>query len=197
MDVEIREPIVAYGKKKFTIEEYLEFERSSPEKHEYFQAEIFAMSGAGFAHNVIFVNVLTRLAYDLKGNPCQPFGSDMRTHIPENTLFTYPDISIYCGKINELIEDTLLYPSVIIEILSPSTRNYDRGEKFKLYRDIPVLKEYILIDSTSISVEVFRVNVRNHWELEEYKKPDDILSIQTVQLSVPLDEIYARVKFTK
>jgi len=195
MDVEIREPVVAYGKKNFTVEEYLEFERSSLEKHEYYQGEIFAMSGTGLAHNLIFVNVLTRLAIDLKGNPCQPFGSDMRTHIPENTLFTYPDISIYCGEINQLNEDTLLSPSVIIEILSPSTRNYDRGEKFKLYRDIPTLKEYILIDSKTIGVEAFRVNVQNRWELEEYRNADDKLSIRTVQLSIPLYEIYERVKF--
>jgi Uma2 family endonuclease len=153
------------------------------------------MSGAGFAHNLIFVNVLTKLAIGLKGNPCQPFGSDMRTHIPKNTLFTYPDISIYCGEINQLNEDTFLYPSVIIEILSPSTRNYDRGEKFKLYRDIPALKEYILIDTKTIGIEVFRVNALNRWELEEYKKAGDMLSIQTVHLSIPLNEIYEKVKF--
>jgi len=195
MDVEIREPIVAYGKKIFTIDEYLEFERSSRDKHEYYQGEIFAMSGAGFAHNLIFSNVFREVANWLKGKSCQPFGSDMRTHIPKNTLFTYPDISIYCGEINEFNEDTLLYPSVVIEILSPSTKNYDRGEKFKLYRDIPALKEYILIDTKSIGVEAFRLNVQNRWELEEYKSADDELSIRTVQLAIPLYEIYERVNF--
>lgn len=195
MDLEIREPIVAYGKKNFTIEEYLEMERASIEKHEYYQGEIFAMSGAGIPHNIIFSNVFREVAYALKGKSCQPFGSDMRTYIPENTLFTYPDISIYCGDINDYNEDTLMQPSVIIEILSPSTKNYDRGEKFKLYRDIPTLKEYILIDSESIAIEVFRLNEHDHWELEEYKKPGDILSIRTVQLSLPLGEIYERVKF--
>src|ERR1700752_3083367 len=101
MDIEIREPIVAYGKKKFTIEEYLEFERSAPEKNEYYQGEIFAMSGSGIVHNVIFSNVFREVANGLRGKSSQPFGSDMRTHIPENTLFTYPDISIYCGEINQ------------------------------------------------------------------------------------------------
>jgi Uma2 family endonuclease len=153
------------------------------------------MSGAGLAHNLIFSNVFREVANGLKGKSCLPFGADMRTHIPKNTLFTYPDISIYCGEINEFNEDTLLYPSVIIEILSPSTRNYDRGEKFKLYRDIPALKEYILIDSKGIHVEAFRVNAQHHWELEEYRQADDILSIQTVHLSIPLNEIYERVKF--
>jgi len=196
MDIGVREPIVAYGKKNFSIEEYLEFERASIEKHEYYQGEIFAMSGAGNMHNLIFSNVFGDLAYRLKGKACKPFGSDMRVHIPENTLFTYPDISIFCKDltVQGFDNDNFTEPSAIIEILSPSTKNYDRGDKFKLYRDIPTLKEYILIDSETISVEAFRLNEHNHWELEEYKKPDDILSIQTVQVSLLLSEIYDGVK---
>jgi Uma2 family endonuclease len=91
----------------------------------------------------------------LKGKPCKPFGSDLRIHIPENTLFTYPDISIICNEIktSPVDLDTAILPTVIIEILSSSTRNYDHGGKFKLYRDIPSLKEFILIDSESIGVE--------------------------------------------
>jgi Uma2 family endonuclease len=197
MDIEIREPIVAYGKKSFTIEEYLEMERVSIEKHEYYQGEIFAMSGVGNMHNVIFSNVFGDLAYQLKRKQCKPYGSDMRVHIPENTLFTYPDISIFCKDLTlqDPNNDNFTEPSVIIEILSSSTKNYDRGEKFKLYRDIPSLKEYILIDSESMTIEAFRLNEHDHWELEEYKKPGDILSIRTVQLSLKLNEIYERVKF--
>jgi len=196
MDIEIREPIVAYGKKNFTIEEYLEMERASLEKHEYYQGEIFAMSGASDMHNVVFKNVYGDLAYRLKRKFCQPYGSDMRVHIPGNTLFTYPDISIFCKDITvqEHGNDNFTEPSVIIEILSPSTKNYDRGDKFKLYRDIPTLKEYILIDSETITVEAFRLNEHNHWELEEYKKAEDVLFIQTVQLSLPLGEIYEGIK---
>ncbi len=197
MDIEVREPIIAYGKKKFTIEEYLEMEHHSVEKHEYYQDEIFAMAGASNNHNEIFSNVFGDLAYRLKGKLCKPYGSDMRIHIPENTLFTYPDISIFCKDPSEqqIYPDSFSGPAVIIEILSPATKRYDRGEKFKLYRDIAGLKEYILIDSESISIEAFRLNEHNHWELEEYKKEDDILSVQTVQLSLPLREIYEAVKF--
>jgi Uma2 family endonuclease len=197
MNTEIREPIVAYGKKNFTVEEYLEMERASIEKHEYYQGEIFAMSGAGNRHNLIFSNVFGDLAYLLKKTICKPYGSDMRVHIPENTLFTYPDISIFFKDIAEGQEDddNFTEPSVIIEILSRSTKNYDRGDKFKLYRDIPTLKEYILIDSESISIEAFRLNEHNHWELEEYRNTDDILTIRTVQLSLSLQEIYEREKF--
>ena len=117
------------------------------------------------------------LGNKLKGKRCKPYGSDQRIHIPSNTLFTYPDISIVCGEIITLNNDeyNVLNPTVIIEVLSKSTKNYDRGEKFKLYRDIPTLKEYILVDSESIHIEVFRLNENNHWELEEYNDANTLL----------------------
>jgi Uma2 family endonuclease len=194
--MEVREPEVAYGKKKFTIEEYLEYENASQEKHEYYQGEIFAMSGPKVPHNIIAVNLTTLLGQKLKGNPCRPFNSDQRIYIPQNTLFTYPDISIVCGEIVTKDNDdwNILNPSIIIEILSRATKNYDRGEKFTLYRDIPTLKEYILVDSESIRIETFRVNEAGHWELEEYKRPDEILLIKTIQLSIPLTDIYEGTK---
>jgi len=193
--MELKEPYVAYGKKKFTPEEYLEIEHASDIKHEYYKEEIFAMSGTGSRHNIIFSNIFGELAHKLKGNNCRPYGSDLRIHIPVNTLYTYPDISIICGDIlgaND--ENNALNPSVIIEILSPSTKTNDRGDKFKLYRDIPTLREYILIDSEDMSIEVFRVNKHNHWELEEYKKADEVLSILTLGLQIPVKEIYEGTK---
>ncbi len=197
MDLILREPVAAYGKKKFTIEEYLEFENHSPEKHEYYQGEMFAMAGAKVVHNLIAVNFLSLLKQKLKGKSCQPFNSDQRIHIPQNSLFTYPDISIICGEIMTLDQDeyNVLNPSVIVEILSPSTKSYDKGEKFTLYRDIASLKEYLLVDSERIRIEIFRLNEKNHWELEEYKTMSEILEIKAVSLSIPLDEIYEGVEF--
>jgi Uma2 family endonuclease len=189
---ELREPAVAYGKNKLTLEEYLRFERSSPDKHEYYKSEIFAMAGAGLRHNKIFSNLFGELTVKLKGKNCSPYGSDMRIHIPENTLFTYPDISIICGDIITSPEDeeTATLPIVIIEILSPSTKQYDRGSKFKLYRDIPTLKEYILVDSESVNIEAFTINERGHWELQEYKNLNRELSISAVDIIIPLADIY-------
>jgi Uma2 family endonuclease len=196
MDLVIREPVVAYGKKKFTIEEYLEYENASEEKHEYYQGEIFAMSGSKVPHNIIAGNLYFGLRKRLGGKSCQPFNSDQRIYVPENSLFTYPDISVVCGDILTKDNDdwNILNPSVILEVLSPSTRNYDKGEKFQLYRDIPTLKEYILVDSEKIHVEAFRINDNNHWELEEYKKIEETLPVKTVQLSIPLIEIYEGIK---
>lgn len=196
MDLELREPIVAYGKKRFTVEEYLEYENTSVEKHEYYQGEIFAMSGSKLTHNIIAVNILSLLKEKLRGKSCLPFNSDQRIHIPQNTLFTYPDISIVCGDINTKDNDewNVLNPSVLFEVLSPSTRNYDKGEKFQLYRDIPTLKEYILIDSEKICVEAFYINNSCHWELQEHKKTGDVLPVRTVQIEIPLTEIYEGTK---
>ena len=196
MNLELREPVPVYGKTKLTIEEYLDFENASDEKHEYYQGEIFAMSGPKVTHNIVAVNILGVMKEKLKGKPCRPFNSDQRIYIPQNTLFTYPDISVICGEIISKDNDewNVVNPSVIIEVLSPSTKSYDRGDKFKLYRDIASLKEYILVDSESILVEAFRVNNESRWELEEYKLIEKILLIATVQLSIPLVEIYEGTK---
>jgi Uma2 family endonuclease len=192
--IEVREPLAQYKNKKLSIQDFLAFERDSNEKHEYYQGEVFAMSGAGRRHNIICINLLGQLVSRLKGKPCRPFGSDMRLHIPENTLFTYPDIAVYCGDAKMMDDDNALEPSVIIEILSPSTKDYDRGGKFKLYRDIPSLREYILVDTESIGIEVFSVNQQKHWELEEFTSPDEVLHIPSLSVSIPLKEIYEGTK---
>jgi len=190
--MEVREPAIAYSKQKISIEEYLEMENASPEKHEYYQGEVFAMSGAKVPHVIINDNILTALKQKLKGKPCKPFGNDMRIHIEANTLFTYPDISIVCGDIITLNNDeyNVLNPSVLIEVLSKGTKNYDRGDKFKLYREIPTLKEYVLIDSESLSVEIFRLNENKHWELEEYKTDAESFEIKTINTNLSFDEVY-------
>jgi Uma2 family endonuclease len=190
--MKVDEPEAAYHKRLMTEEEYLAFEDASEQKHEYYQGEVFAMAGASDPHNEIFTNLLVSLGNLLKGKPCRPYGSDKRMKIPENTLYTYPDISIYCHANTPFDRGTKVSrdPTVLIEILSESTKDYDRGRKFKLYRDIPTLKEYILVDSESIGVESFRLNSIHHWELEEYKSIDQSLSIASLGFTIPLREIY-------
>ena len=184
--------------KYITAADYLLEERLAFEKHEYFQGEIFAMSGASISHNKIFSNTFGDISFKLKGKKCEPFGSDLRIHIPKNSLFTYPDISIICGEIETTDDkfDTITNPSVIIEILSPSTRDYDIGKKFYLYRDIESLKEYILIDSEKIVVEKYIRNNDNSWLLTEYKSIENSFSIETVGLEMKLSDIYFGVKLT-
>lgn len=191
-----REPVPVYGKRTLSVAEYLAFEKASLEKHEFFQGEVFAMAGASARHNVIFSNLFAALFSRLKGKPCQPYGSDLRIHIPQNGLFTYPDISVICGDIVPSREDadTATLPTVLIEILSESTKDYDRGGKFKLYRTIPTLREYVLVDSESVTIEVFRLNRGGHWELEEYRLPADVLALPSLELHIPLADIYERTK---
>ena len=196
--MEIKEAAPSYGKQKLSIEEYLQLEETFVEKHEYYRGEIFAMSGAKVPHNIIAGNVYAALHAKLKGKACQPFNSNQSIHIPSNTLFTYPDISIISGEVKTLDNDDLhvLNPSVIIEVLSKSTKNYDRGEKFKLYRDIKTLKEYILVDSESIHVEAFRLNEKNHWELEEYNRGGDTLELKAIGEKITLAEVYDGIKIS-
>lgn len=132
---------------KVSIAEYLDTESKSLTKNEFYQGEIFAMAGASIEHNQIVRNALYTVEEHLrKGGNCQIFPSDLKVHIESNSLFTYPDLSIVCDKIETLEnnKDIILNPCVIFEILSPSTQDYDRGGNFKLYREIPSLKEYIL-----------------------------------------------------
>lgn len=190
--MEVRESAHAYQKGFYTIPEFLDMENAATDKHEYYKGEIFAMSGAGGRHNIISVNILALLRNALKGKGCRPYGSDMRVHIPENTLFTYPDVSIICGEMKTITEDknTAIQPSVIFEILSPSTSNYDRGVKFMLYRAIPSLKDYILVDSQSIHVEHFTINKKGRWQLEEYNKLRDEIVIENLHIQLLLEQVY-------
>ena len=197
MDEIVNEPVVAYQKRHYTVEEYLEMEKEATVKHEYYLGEIFAMSGAGDNHNEIFSNVFGEITSKLKGKPCRPYGSDKRMNIPENTLFTYPDISIYCNGLthSDVDEDTSILPTAIIEILSPSTKNYDRGKKFMLYKDISSLKEYIMIDSQSILVEAYYIDGEKNWVLNKHEELTDVLSFVSMGFDVALSDIYYYVTF--
>ncbi len=192
----INEPAVAYGKSKYSIQEYLELENAATEKHEYYQGEIFAMSGNKLQHNVVCKNLLISLSIKLDGKPCEPYGSDTRVHSEKNTLFTYPDISVFCGEMQSLNNDefNFLNPTIIFEVLSDSTRDYNRNAKFKLYRDIPTLKEYVLIEPETIGIEAFRINDSGFWELREYDDIEGSLELRTIGVALPLKDIYKNTR---
>lgn len=197
MENEVKEPAPKYN--YVSQEEYLAMERASEQKHEYFKGEVFAMSGASNEHNDINYNINRLVAPFLHGKGCKLYGSDFRIHIPENTLYAYPDFTIVCGKTEttEVYTDNLTNPAVIIEILSKSTMDYDRGTKFNLYRSIKTLKEYILIDSTKISVEHFLKQQDNSWNLTEFKELADSFTISTISLTLLLQDIYEDVSFSE
>ncbi|HEY2727680.1 MAG TPA: Uma2 family endonuclease [Parafilimonas sp.] len=172
--------------------EYLDFERNALDKHEYYKGEIFAMSGASFKHNLIEANLRLALGIFLKGKNCNEFGSNLRIHIPSNTLYTYPDIIVLCEEPDFVDDefDTITNPSILIEILSPSTANYDRGAKFDLYREITSLNEYILIDSTAKHVVLYSRNDDNTWILSETKNVNDTIHLHSIDFTISLADIY-------
>jgi Uma2 family endonuclease len=190
---EIRKPIAIKGETHFTVEEYLAYENQSVEKHEYLECEVLEMPERGIAHNILFTNIFGELANALRKDKSKAiFGSNMRLYVPQNTLFAYPDISIYDRDLRTWNDeyDSITDPIVLIEIVDVHSNHYDRGNKFKLYREIPTLKEYILVDSESISIEVFKLNAINHWELEEFKSIEQNLLIASLSVMIPLREIY-------
>jgi Uma2 family endonuclease len=195
MENEVKEPAPKYN--YVSPEDYLIMERASEEKHEYYKGEVFAMSGASLRHVIITKNMNTLVLPFLQEKPCDMFGNDLRIHIPENTLYTYPDFSIVCGKpeTTDQEEDTIIKPSALIEILSKSTKNYDRGNKFNLYRSIKTLKEYILIDSTEVSVEIFSRQQDDSWNLTEFKSKEESFTIHTIGLTILLKNIYKDINF--
>lgn len=185
-------------KKIYTQQEYLELERKATFKSEFYQGEIFAMAGSSLNHNRLVSRMITKVGSFLEGKSCEIFGSDLRIHIPENTLYTYPDAIIVCGEPQLLNKefDTVLNPSVIIEILSASTRDYDRGGKFKLYRSIKTLSEYILISSEGVNVEIFSKNENGIWELSEFNSPEETFTIKKISYEMSLKDLYQGLEFS-
>ncbi len=189
--------MTAKPQKKYSPEEYLELERAAEYKSEYYQGEIFAMAGASRNHNRIVGN-LNGLSFNfLQEKPCNFYPSDMRVHIPASGLYTYPDLLVVCGK-EEFLDsavDTLLNPKIIVEVLSESTGSYDRGEKYQLYRSIPSLEEYVMIDSQRISAEVNRKSPQGFWSLmsEAYDLKDSI-ELASIGFTLLLQDVYARAE---
>ena len=181
----------------YTPEAYLALERKAPYKSEYYKGEIFAMAGVSFNHNRIVSNTIFTIRDSLrkKGKTCEVFPSDLRVHIPSNTLYTYPDVSVICGEPQFTDDnfDVITNPIVLVEVLSESTKDYDRGEKFKLYRDIDTLQNYILIASDSYLVEVFSKKQNNLWELKIYQDLDEQIDIAALEIAVPMAELYLNV----
>jgi len=184
------------GKTRMTPEEYLELERVSEIKHEYFAGEIFAMVGASLNHNQISGNIFGELRNKLKQSACRPFVNDLRVKVQEIDKYTYPDIVVVCGDIElekESGMETLLNPIVIIEILSYSTEAYDRGTKFHHYQLIKSLQEYILVSQNSCLVEKFVRSHDDEWIYRSHDNMEKTISIESVKCELMLSDIYYRV----
>ncbi|MBE7169848.1 MAG: Uma2 family endonuclease [Williamsia sp.] len=178
-------------------DDYLEQERNAINKHEYFKGEIVAMAGASVTHNRIVANIIRRVGNLLEGTNCEIFPSDLRVSIFSQESFTYPDATIICNglDLSDDKPDTAKNPSVIFEVVSPSTEHNDRGRKFFFYMQIPAFREYILIDSTSYYIQVSRKQPDGSWKFEDLRDLQASLHINTTGHQISLQEIYANVRF--
>lgn len=191
----VNEPALKYD--YLSPEEYLEAERKAVEKHELINGKIITMQGASLKHNQIVSNLIRDIGGFLKGKGCRVYPGDLRINIPSTNSFMYPDITIVCGE-PELVDehfDNLLNPSVIIEVLSPSTESHDRGTKFFNYQQIASLKEYILINSTSVLITTITKKDDGLWKFENIISQEISLNISTIDLQLPLGDIYDGIKF--
>lgn len=183
--------------KRYTVAEYLAFERASETKHEFYDGEIFAMAGASESHNLIVGNCIRTIGNALSDGPCRVYPSDLRVLCPSG-LRTYPNVSVVCGEpqFEDERRDTLTNPVVIIEVLSPSTETYDRGNKFENYQAIPTLREYVLVRQDRIRVEHYsRPEGADEWGFKARDDPGTVLSIPGINCEVSLHDVYAKVEF--
>ena len=177
----------------FTPEEYITQERKAHYKSEYLNGQIFAMSGASRAHSLITSNISNRLYNQLMESDCEVHSSDMRVQ-PSPIAYFYPDVVVACGepRFADDVFDTLLNPVVIVEVLSPSTAAYDRGEKFEHYQQLTSLEDYILVSQHRVCVEHYR-RQGGQWERTEFLTPEDVLPLTSIGCEISLQNIYRRV----
>lgn len=187
----------AVPKTKLTEADYLAKERKADFKSEFYRGEMFAMSGASREHILISGNCVREIGNQFKGRFCEVYSTDMRVKVSATGLYTYPDVVIVCGQ-PEFLDaevDTLLNPTVLIEVLSPSTESYDRGAKAEQYRRIPSLREHVLIAQDRPHVDVLIRQADGSWLLRETDDLEQVVSLPSVSVSLPMREIYDRITF--
>ena len=178
-----------------TPEEYLAVERKAETKSEYLNGEMFAMVGASREHNIIALNIAGELRQQLKGKPCETYASDMRVLIPATGLYTYPDVVVVCDEptFEDDYVDTLLNPTLVVEVLSESTESYDRGKKFGHYRSINSLNEYLLVAQDEYRVEQFVKQVDGRWLLSDARSLESAVELTSIQCELKLKVVYDRI----
>jgi len=192
-------------KKRYTVAEYLEFERQAEERHEFVDGEVRAMAGESPQHSILNFNLIASVANQIKGKNCQGFSPNMKVRsgeqiVPHSSrgLFSYPDLTVVCGQpvFHDQIGDVLMNPKVIFEVLSPSTESFDRGEKFHRYRNHnESLTDYVLVWQTKPLIEHFQRQPNDQWLMTEVKGMESGLCIASIDCRLKLAEVYDRVNF--
>lgn len=188
----------ATAKILYTPEEYLIKEREADFKSEYREGDIVAMPGASRQHNLITVNISSSLHIQLLDRSCEVYTNDMRVKVSNTGLYTYPDVIVVCDEphFEDKNFDTLLNPTVIVEVLSPTTETYDRNEKFASYQTLESLQEYILVSQNNRNVEQY-LRTGEDWVLSVFRSVEDVMQLASIECRLALQAIYAKVKFVE
>jgi Uma2 family endonuclease len=178
-----------------TPEEYLTIERKAEYKSEYVNGEMFAMAGVSERHVLIVTNIVVELGGQLRRRPCTVYSTDLRLRVSPTGLYTYPDVVVVCGQARfaDDQKDTLLNPTLIIEVLSDSTKDYDRGGKFQHYRTLASLTEYVLVSQETCHVERYVRQPENRWLLSETNEVKDTIHLSAIECDLVLAEVYDKV----
>ena len=179
---------------KLTPEEYFIWEEQQLLRHEYLSGEVYAMSGGTQNHGRIASNLIFILKSHLRGSGCQVGNSDCRINIFETKDYVYPDVSVTCDERDRTAIQAIQYPCLIVEVLSPITASYDRGDKFRMYRRNPSLQDYVLVDAEKIAIDLYRKNDRGNWEIFNYQSGDNI-DLQSIGLSFSIESVYEDIIF--
>lgn len=185
-------------KTRLTPEEYLLLERAAEGKSEYLDGEMLPMPGASRQHNLITLNIGAGLHRQLRNRPCEVYASDMRVKVSATGLYTYPDVVVVCEEpqFEDARFDTLINPTMLIEVLSESTENYDRGRKFSHYRSVESLKEYVLVAQTERRVEQYVRHSDGKWLYASSGDPSGIIDLTSLGCGLSLADVYHRVRFS-
>ena len=177
--------------------EYLATERAAEFKSEFFDGEIFAKAGGTPQHSLIATNLGAEFRNRLKASSCVPYNADLRIKVEATGLYTYPDLSVICDALRfaQGTDDTVVNPSLLVEVMSPSTEAYDRGKKFEHYRQIPTLKEYLLVSQREPRIEQFIRQPGDHWLLVEAAGLERSLELPSLRISISLAEVFLKVSF--
>jgi Uma2 family endonuclease len=184
-------------RRRVSPEEYLSIERQSETKNEYLNGEIFAMAGASRQHNFIAGDVYASLLNQLRGRGCDVYSGDMRVRVPAADLYTYPDVTVVCGEpeLDDAEVDTLLNPTLIVEVLSRTTESYDRGMKFAYYRTLSSFAEYLVLAQDHVHAEHWVRQENGGWLLTETDRREDVLELPSIGCTLALRDAYDRVAF--
>ena len=176
---------------KMTLAQFLAWEEVQPERHEFYRGETYAMVGGAARHNRVIMNLGSRIAAHLDGSGCQAFAESMKVQIAEGIL--YPDVVVTCGKAEAGDEKIITDPKLVIEVLSPSTKGYDQRNKFALYRSLPSLQQYVLVDPADFTVDVYTRAEGGAWTFVDHTKAGT-LTLSSIDLALPLDAVFKGVE---